>query len=127
RGIRARQHAAAPVHARIRRARRAQAARSRLAFFANGPVTSMPNWDRERCANDPEYRRKMRDYMRRYYARHREAITARLRRRWAADPKYRQRKLALDRASWKRKKLREPAHVRTRQLKKYGMTLQDYQ
>src|SRR5947209_20589059 len=80
----------------------------------------MPVWkDRrtKRYAEDPEYRERMQERGRRFYAAHKEEILERKRHKYATDPEYRAKRLASQSRARR-------AHV----LKyKYGMSLLEYE
>jgi len=71
---------------------------------------------KERHCIDPDFRRRRRAECRRYYAANKDEINAKQRERYQTDPEYRERK----RANGLRSSLK-------RQLKKRGMSVEDYE
>jgi Recombination endonuclease VII len=72
-------------------------------------------WARRRYAEDPEFRKRKLAANRRHRRAHLAKFNERRRRRWATDPEFRKKQLAR-RNKWRRK----------RQLRDYGITLEDY-
>jgi hypothetical protein len=73
-------------------------------------------WHKDRYCTDPDFRRRRRAACRCYRAANKDKINAKQRERYKTDPEYRERK----RANGLRSSLK-------RQLKKHGMSVEDYQ
>jgi hypothetical protein len=70
---------------------------------------------RRRYAEDPEFRRRKIEAGRRYRKANRETVNARRRRRYFQDPEFRKRLAAIHKRT-----------ERKRQLRQYGLTIDDY-